>query len=415
MTSPYIHGRKVTFVIEKLADRSGGAERVLIEVANALAKRGYVIEILSHELRGRPPFFPLGFGVAHINLRGLPSMRSKVRRVLDRVRQKIHPKAGIPAPLDRLVWHSRHDGFYRRLEKHIDRTKPDAVVAFMPPAITALARTSGSHTPLKLASMHNAPEQDFENPKRWDPSDFDRKRRLELMHEIDCIGILLPEYADWYSDELRAKTRVIPNFVVPVPKQRLANAQRSKTVLCVGRLADVKRHEISLTVFAQLQDEFPDWKLEIYGTGPSRDALQTMITDLSLEDRAFLKGHTSAIGKLYRSSAILCHPAEFEGFPLAVTEALASGLPVVGFDDCSGLNRLVEHESNGLLVEPGEGDFDARCDALREAMRSLMLDTEKRERLGHNGPESMAQYKPDLVVDMWEDALFPTAGEGKTL
>jgi glycosyltransferase involved in cell wall biosynthesis len=331
---------------------------------------------------------------------------------VDRIRQKIHPKSGIPAPLDRLVWHSRHDGFYRRLEKHFDRTKPDAVVAFMPPAITALARADGVHKPLKLASMHNAPEQDFENPKRWDPSDFDRKRRLELMHEIDCIGILLPEYADWYSEELRAKTKVIPNFVVPVPTQRIDNAKRSKTILCVGRLADVKRHEVSLVVFSQLQEEFPDWKLEIYGTGPSKDALQKMITDLSLEKRAFLKGHTSAIGNLYLSSAILCHPAEFEGFPLAVTEALASGLPVVGFDDCSGLNRLVQHNSNGLLVEPGEGDFETRCNALRDAMRSLMLDTEERERLGLNGPKSMAQYKPDLVVDMWEDALFPTAGKG---
>jgi glycosyltransferase involved in cell wall biosynthesis len=401
-----LNGRKITFVIEKLAQRSGGAERVLIEVANALARRGYMIEILSHEFRGRPPFFPLEFGVVHTNLRGLPKSRTKLCRAIDKVRNKLHQFSNAPYPLSRLLWHSKNDGFKMRLQRHIDATCPDAVVAFMPPAIKALSRAQGKHRPIKFASMHNAPEQDFENPVRWDPSPYDRKRRLELMYGIDKIGILLPEYAEWYPSKLREKTIVIPNFVVPVLKEVRQQAKRTKTLLCVGRLANVKRHEMSLRVFKKLSEEFPDWKIKIYGVGPNEEALKNQIIELGLEKRAYLMGHTNAIAKEYLSAAALCHPAEFEGFPLAVTEALSCELPVVGFSDCSGLNHLVKNGKNGILADPGNGSVSARENALFVALQKIMKNERERLRLGAQGPGTMAQYEPEKIVTLWEESLF---------
>jgi glycosyltransferase involved in cell wall biosynthesis len=111
------------------------------------------------------------------------------------------------------------------------------------------------------------------------------------------------------------------------------------------------------------------------------------------------------IEEQYLGASILAHPAEFEGFPLAVTEALASGLPVIGFEDCSGLNRLVTHGVNGLLVA-AEGD---RVSNFAEALRSLMKNEDLRLKLAQAGPPSMAIYAPDAVVDLWEDMLFADA------
>ena len=103
----------------------------------------------------------------------------------------------------------------------------------MPPAITALAYAKVSHDMLRVASTHNAPAQDYENPARWDPSRLDRKRRLQCLDRLDKICVLLPEYANYY--ELDAgKVVVLPNAVTPaetpVPaRQRAPTAPATET------------------------------------------------------------------------------------------------------------------------------------------------------------------------------------------
>lgn len=406
--------RRITFVIEKLAHRSGGAERVLIDVANALSDRGYQVEIISHEYRGKPPFYPLHFGVVHTNIRPQRKIRSSARRFLDKVRGRFHQYGLLPPPFDRALWFSRHGGFWRRLERHLNVTKPDAVIAFMPPAITALSLASPVKRPIKLASMHNAPEQDFDNPLRWDPAPYDRRRRLDLMSGMDRIGVLLPEYKNWYPETLADRVIVIPNAVHRVPASKRSGPRRP-IILGVGRLAHVKRHDLLLRSFARLADKFPEWELLIYGTGPLEADLNALRNKLGLQGRAFLMGHTKTINEIYLEASILAHPAQYEGFPLAVTESLASGLPVVGFSDCSGLNQLVKNGQNGILVNP-VGDCEVidqatagrqREDAFVAVLEHVMANDHIRNGLGEAGPSSMEPYAPDRVITQWEKTLFP--------
>ena len=115
-------------------------------------------------------------------------------------------------------------------------------------------------------------------------------------------------------------------------------------------------------------------------------------------------GHTPEIREQYLSASLLAHPAEFEGFPLAVTEALSAGLPVIGFEDCSGLNRLVRDGENGILV-PAAGD---RTQNFADALAGLMRDADRRNALGAAGPASMAEYAPDRIIDLWETMLIET-------
>ncbi|TNC66819.1 glycosyltransferase [Rubellimicrobium roseum] len=398
MTVPArVQGRRILLIIQKLAERSGGAERVLVETANALARRGYQVEIVTCEYRGRPPFYPVVPGVILSNLR--KPERSRWQRPVDRARRLVERAHDVPG-LDRLAWLSRHGAFWRRLGTHIEATRPAAAVAFMPPAITALALARTTYPVRRVASMHNAPEQDFLNPSRWDPSRLDRRRRLELMSRMDRIAVLLPEYRDWYPPHLRRAVAVLPNAVTPVPLHLRAKP-RDKVVLSVGRLASVKRHGLLIDAWTRLAPSFPDWELKIFGDGPLRSELQSRIDAAGLTT-AHLMGHSGEIAEQYQSAAILAHPAEFEGFPLAVTEALASGLPVIGFADCSGLNRLVRDGENGVLL-PDQGD---RLDNLTTALGSLMADAPRREALGAAGPASVEPYAPEVILDQWEELLF---------
>lgn len=99
----------------------------------------------------------------------------------------------------------------------------------------------------------------------------------------------------------------------------------------------------------------------------------------------------------YADAAILCHPAAFEGFGLSVGEALAHGVPVIADANCTGVNVLVEHNRNGLLV-------DTEMD-LAGALSQLIGNDELRERLSKAAPSTMSRYAPEMVFDRWEALL----------
>lgn len=460
---------RIAFVIDRLAGRGGGAERVLVDTANALAARGHAVEVVTHDLTAGPPFYPLVPGVVLSNLR--PPRRGW-RGPLGRIRAAAERRfAGIAPLLDRLLWESRHGGFHRRLARHLAAIRPDVAVAVLPPAMTALAAAPGPFR--RAASLHNVPAEDFDNPARWDPNPRDRCLRWAALARMDAITVLLPEFRDWFPSPLQGRVTVMPNAVARVDPARLApgapgaqGAGRQRVVLAVGRLAQVKRHGLLLDAWARIAPDFPDWTLRILGEGPERAALEARIGRLGIGGSARLVGQSAAVGAEYLAAAILAHPAAFEGFGLAPAEALASGLPVVAFADCPGVNRLVADGVNGVLVpwpprppapppavslpaaappagpppagRPSRGfgpgpeagllppgpDADpvaeadprrgadtgtdaepGRVEALAAALAGLMRDAALRGRLGAAGPASMAPYAPQAVADRWEALL----------
>jgi glycosyltransferase involved in cell wall biosynthesis len=399
--------RKVCLVVDKLADRSGGAERILIGTANALSARGHEVQILTHEARGISPFYPLAPGVIHTNLRRPLAVRNRLRRRLDILRNTLHARYKTPPfPFDHLLWASKYEAFRRRLETHFAAHQPDVAIAFLPPAITALGHARPSPGLRRIASLHNVPEQDYHNPARWDPSPLDRKRRWAGLAACDAITVLLPEFREWFAEDMHRRISIMPNPVPPVPPERIAHRMPRKVVISVGRLAPVKRQDLLIDAWAQIAPAFPDWTLKIFGIGPDHAALERRIAELGLGDKVLLMGHTDAIQEEYLSASILCHPAEYEGWGLAVTEAMAAGLVPVGFADCPGINQLIRDGETGLLVSPGAGGRKDRVRALAEALGGLMSDPERRGRLGAAGPASMRAFAPERVIDRWEDLLY---------
>lgn len=398
--------KSVCLAIEKLADRSGGAERILIELANALARRGHPVQIVTYERRGKRPFYPLGLGVALFNLRRPDNRRSLPRRLLDRLRDLAHGLRLYAPPFDRLLWASQHGGYSRALERHLALHAPDVAIAFLPPAISALgmARTEGVR---RISSIHNVPAADLADPERWDPNPLDRRRRMAALAASDAVTVLLPEFRDWFAPEIAAKVALAPNPVKPVSKRRRAAAARRKVVMSVGRLAAVKRHDLLIDAWARIAGDRPDWRVEIYGVGPDAAALTARIHAAGLEGSVTLMGHHSDITDRYLTASILAHPARHEGWGLAVSEALAAGTPAIGFADCPGVNRLIEDGRTGVLVQPGAD----RVAALAAALARLIDNPQERQAMGAAGPAAMARYAPDRITDIWERIIDPQYGD----
>src|SRR5690606_40077099 len=76
-----------------------------------------------------------------------------------------------------------------------------------------------------------------------------------------------------------------------------------------------------------------------------------------------------SIEEEYLKASILVHPAKHEGWGLAASEGLAAGIPVIGFADCPGINRLVRHGTNGLLVPADADCVPALAEADRKSTR----------------------------------------------
>ena len=402
-------GARIALVIDRLAGRAGGAERVLIRTANALAGRGHLVEIITHERPRDPPPWPLAPGVMLTRLR---PARPVWPRQLDRLRGPLERQGHRLPGLEGLAWTSRHAAFWRRLARYLDAARPDAAAAFLPPAITALGlatqqlRARGVVIPA-LASTHNAPEQDYENPARWGPGALDRARRLAALDHFDRIAVLLEDYRDWFAPGLRPRLMVLPNAVEPAPPEARARTETARRVVAAGRLAPVKRHDLLIAAFVRIAPDLPAWRLDIHGEGPLREALAAQITAAGLQDRITLHGRTTDMGAVWRDAALMAHPAAHEGFPLAVTEALAHGLPVIGFADCSGTNALVQDGKTGLLIPAAAGSPDtARITALAEGLARLMSDSAWRAQLGAAGPTAMARFAPETSTAAWEAALL---------
>jgi glycosyltransferase involved in cell wall biosynthesis len=115
-----------------------------------------------------------------------------------------------------------------------------------------------------------------------------------------------------------------------------------------------------------------------------------------MDDQQIFKGVTTDLDGALSQASIYVLPSRGEGFPIALMEAMAYGLPSVVFDCAPGIRELLEEEVSGLLVNPGN------VPGFAAALERLIKDSDLRHRLGGRAQESVRRFTPDAVVDRWE-------------
>lgn len=390
----------VALVIRLLHERSGGAERLYCELANMLHEDGHEVSCIYFDDTRGEPFFALRPGITRVNLATPSRPLSGRAHAAKRKLYNLATRALTFPPLRRLAWSSVHGRFQKQLHRYFKSARPDVAISFMPPANTpSLLAARGTGVKV-IPTNHNVPEEDYLSPQRWDPNPLDRKLRLSSLSNAAAIHVLFPGFAKWFPKHLQSKIIVVPNYVSPDILAAAPRRQREKIVLAVGRIAAPKNYLCLVEAWARLADRHPDWQVHIYGVGPQTRLIREAIAEKGLAERVLLKGHSKDLQEVYTRSAILCHPALFEGFGLSVAEALALETPVVAFSDCAGVNEFVADGENGLLV-----DRDGGAAALAEGLERLIADDQLRLRLGRNGPDSVAHFTQERYRRTWLDAI----------
>jgi len=179
--------------------------------------------------------------------------------------------------------------------------------------------------------------------------------------------------------------------------KRIAEIDRRKIIVNVGKLSSQKNQTFLVQAFAKIADKFLEYQLHIYGEGDKRSELEALSQELDLQDRVILKGNVSGLAKQIEDAALFVLSSDYEGMPNALMEAMAMGIPSISTDcPCGGPDFLIQNGENGVLVPVG----DVEC--LANTMEKLLQDREMADMLGCNAVKIADVLHPDVVHENWK-------------
>ena len=346
---------KICFVTATLT--SGGSERVMSLVANQLAVRGHEVEIVN--LNKHIVFYPIHQNV-HLSFAEDEVGSSIIRKI---------------------CW----------LRKHIKKEKPDVVIPFMEAVycVTLLALI-GVEVPV-ISSERIDPRK----------SPFVRNilRRIFLPLTTHLV-VQTKDIKAFYPKFIQKKTSIIYNPVSETVFQ-LQDEPKENVIISVGKIEEKKNQKLLINAFASIAEEFPEWRLVIYGEGRERESLESLVSSFKsqVSSRIQLPGRCETVIEEMNRAKVFAFSSDFEGMSNAILEAVCVGLPVVT-TNVSGAAELVKDGEGGFVVPIRDGK------ALADALRTILLDEKLREKMAQENKARAKEFKLDMIVDQWESLIL---------
>ncbi|MBP3265041.1 MAG: glycosyltransferase [Acidaminococcaceae bacterium] len=378
--------------LTKMVEDTGGLAKVTSAFANEMQRRGYTVSLVYSDEKEGDFYYPLqpgipAYDICHYKGQNIQiPLHMKAKRELYRLFSKRRSRTVNNDFAERYL--------LKNLKEVADTVRPDIIISFQPAASKMLLCDLALTIPV-ISMSHGDPEDYFHiYPKAEIPS---------LVKSAVC-QVLLPSFAQHIHNHLpQAKTVVIGNSIPQYKEQADLQTQKKQyTIVFVGRLTkNHKRPHLLIEAFGKLAAKYPDWHLELWGDVDQRayyEELKFMIKNKNLQDRVFLKGTSNEIPNVLQRCDIFAFPSAYEGFGLALGEAMSMGLPAVGYKHCSAVNELIQDNINGFLCEDGAEDLAVNLDR-------LMGDRALRARMGQAARDSMKQYAPEAIWNAWEKLM----------
>lgn len=358
--------KKVLFVLPHMT--GGGAERVTAILANKLVDKNCEVHI--HTLITDDSFYYLR-----------PEIKQSSDGVSVNRRNKI------------TLLFSESFGFIKSMFSVLHKIKSekyDIVISFFieTDVIVYLCKILGCNF-MEVHSERNDP---------WQRSKMFKKIRCHIYKKCDKLVCQSKAVSDYFDFVEMGKKYIISN---PIDKEKIPDriAKHSKKIVSVARLFEQKNYPLLIKSFSLVCNEFPGYTLNIYGDGILYDSLLKMINELNLNERVFLHGAKKNVMKLISDAELFIMSSNYEGFPNALLEAMAIGIPVISTDFQTGVARELIGDDNGIVV-PVNDEM-----AMSSAIRTMLNDYEKMLEMGYCNRKKCEQFYTDKIIEKWIEAL----------
>lgn len=363
-TNCYEGGKmKILFYINNIG--CGGAERVMVNLANSFADIGWDVVLVTSTME-----------------KNEYSLDNRIKRLI------------ILKENENYKFLKKNCILVRRLRAMIKLEKPNISLSFMAePNIRLILASIGIKTK-KIISIRNDPNREY-------------SRKLyaflarHLYKKADGVVFQTDDAKKWFSLPIQNKSKVIVNAVDPIFFE--TEYVGGKDIVTLGRLCEQKNQKLLIDAFKKISQKHKDVNLLIYGNGQLREELLSHISKSGLEDRVYLMGQTMEANVVLSKARCFVLSSDYEGMPNALLEALVVGVPSVSVDcPCGGPRAMLENGKNGILVPLKD------VDALASSIDLLLSDKEKSEAMGKCAREMSMDYSKDKVFSQWKAFIEQT-------
>ena len=360
---------RITLVISTFS--SGGAERAMSVMADHWANNAHEVNLITLSSPSED-FYRISSKVKRIGLGLLgdsTNLLEAVRGNLQRVKS---------------------------LRREIRKSQPDAIISFLDTTnVLTLLATLGLGSPVIVCEQID-PRQ-YHIGLAWEVL-----RRL-LYPRARAVVVVASAMLGWAEGVVRKDmAKFIPNPVAlsfDRPNQEEEAQRQEHIIVAMGRLVRQKGFDLLLEAFARCTDGHPDWSLLILGEGEERERLEVLRAHFGIVDRVKFLGRVSDPAQILRHADLFVMSSRFEGFPLALIEAMACGMAVISTDCPTGPGEIIRDGVDGVLVPPND------LEALAAAMDRLMSHQSERARLALRAMEITERFGVEKVMGMWDGLL----------
>lgn len=349
--------KKVLFVNNQLG--GGGAERVLIMIANYLAScERYNVSIFS--LHTAKKKYDIDNRV-HVN--ELASENKGTLKIIKTIREQI-------------------------LEE-----KPDVVIAFEYHMNMKVIMAAAGIKNLKIVIS-----------ERNDPASKGgqfplRQLRNMLYRKADCLVCQTPDAKAYFPSAIQKSTVVIPN-PIKADLPQMWEGERKKEIINFCRLEPQKNLKLLIDAFNEFSKEYNEYSLTIYGDGYLYDELESYVLNLGLENKVTLHPAVSDIHERIIDAAMFVSSSDFEGLSNSMLEAMALGIPTICTDcPCGGARMVIKDGQNGLLVPVRDKK------KMVDAMKKIASNQNLAKRISFEGIKIRELLAVDRIISNWQEVI----------
>ena len=338
----------------------GGAERLMSQLATRWSLAGHDVYLVTWATADSDQYTVPAQVVRH----GLGLLAESQNRV-----------RGLVANLRRV----------RKLRGTLRSIQPDLIVSFCDQMnIVTLQAARGLGVPVVISEHSNPAKQKL--GRLWETW------RGRTYPNCSACVVLTDEIARYMQRWIPSdRMCVIPAAIAP-PERFEKLPREDNVVLAVGRLSREKGFDLLIDAWRQIHQQLPGWQLHIAGAGAEQAALAARAKDLPSVQ---LLGWTADPWPLYQRATMFVLPSRYEGFPVALVEALSQGCPAIA-TRCTEATQCPPLSTALRLVDP-------ECSKqLAAAIVQLAVDANLRKRLSSSAVEVSSRFLWENIGPMWD-------------